>query len=204
MNLKKIYIVLGISGLMHSCAFHRYDPPSERPTRSATTITVTVSTVRDSLEAEVIEVCSYSYPSNQRPNLREGDCEWYDDFIHPYSEEHLVYEKTANWEYRQPNSRQIHRDYYEGKEFRKSCRIRYDAFQQISHIKVVHFKFNTDEIFYRYESTVLMSRKIYPANGETFIERYQYDLQGNVGKKIFYHYKENKEIPFLLLEYKYE
>jgi hypothetical protein len=108
--------------------------------------------------------------------MAKGDCHRYDDFIFPYSEEQLVYEKASDCEYYQPNSRQVHRDYYEKMNFKKSCRIRYNAFQQISHIKVVHFKF---------EHTVLVARKIYPSDGEAFIERYQYDIRGNLSKKIF-------------------
>lgn len=127
----------------------------------------------------------------------------FDRYVKPYDEEHLVKEKTGNWEYCQINERRLNRDYYSKEGFEKSCRIWYNAFMQVSYIKIVYKDLKCDEIYYKYKNTILSGRKIYRSNGEVIYEKYEYGMDGSIAKKEVYKITEDGEEYLFTLEYSY-
>jgi hypothetical protein len=130
---------------------------------------------------------------------------WYDQFIHPYSLDHLVTEEE-NWRYFRdlPGPVSRRRLYRLDDWLLKTCIIRYQSLRVVSKVKIRYPEKRAEKISLFYENGNQLSKKrIHTSDKKRFEETLIYSPEGRLAETQWAYLAGETSQPFLRVRYAY-
>ena len=132
---------------------------------------------------------------------------WFEDYLYPYSLDHLVKEKE-NWAYKQVDMNPIgrRRHYRIGNWVNKTCTFFFDSHSpnQINEIRIRYPQTGKERMFLFYdEEKQLIRKRIVKSDKTEWEERLSWSPDRRLAETHWFRIEKEQEIPFLRVRYTY-